>query len=131
MYRKLIVILAVILVGLLAERLVFTSSDIKVEIDPPVLRAATSSELEIKVYRTNVLGFKTPFSSVELRFQIEEGNSLIELTNEQAEGNLKIRSKGIEGEAIVGIYSLKNGLLLKKVFIKILPRDVASKKNKE
>ncbi len=125
MYRKLIIVLAIILLGLLAERLVFTSTDVKIEIDPPVLRASTSSELKIEVYRSNTLGFKTPMSSVELRFQIEEGSNLIEVFNESADGSVKIRSKGIEGEAIIGIYSLKSGLQLRKVFIKILPRDVA------
>ncbi|MBZ0203643.1 MAG: hypothetical protein K8I03_11565 [Ignavibacteria bacterium] len=127
MYRKLIIILAVILIGLLAERLIFTSADVKIEIEPPVLRASTNSELKIEVYRTNTLGFKTPFSNVELRFQIEEGSNLIEMTNETAAGSVKIRSKGLEGEAVIGIYSLKSGIQLKKVFVKILPRDVASK----
>ncbi|MCC7158877.1 MAG: hypothetical protein IT281_05005 [Ignavibacteria bacterium] len=119
--------MAVVLIGLLAERLIFTSADVKIEIEPPVLRASTNSELKIEVYRTNTLGFKTPFSNVELRFQIEEGSNLIEMTNETAAGSVKIRSKGLEGEAVIGIYSLKSGIQLKKVFVKILPRDVASK----
>jgi hypothetical protein len=37
----------------------------------------------------------------------------------------KIRSKGIEGEAIVGIYNLRSGLQITRVLIKIVPRDYA------
>jgi len=125
MYKKLTIILAVILAILVAERVVFTSSDVKFEIKPEVLRANPNSELEIRVYRINMLGFKVPFSSVEVRFQVEEGDNLIGLYEESTEGNVKVRSKGIEGEAIVGIYALKSGSLIKSILIKILPRDMA------
>jgi len=89
-----------------------------------VLRANTSSELIINVFRVNMLGFKTPFSKVYVRFEIEEGANLIEVTSYTGE-SAKIRSKGIEGEAVVGVYSLKSGALVSKVVIKILPRDYA------
>jgi hypothetical protein len=36
-----------------------------------------------------------------------------------------VKSKGKEGEAVVGIYSLKSGVELYKILIKILPKDVA------
>lgn len=72
-----------------------------------------------------MLGFKVPFSAVDVRFTVEEGVNLVELVSESSEGSVTIRSKGIEGEAVVGIYSLKSGLPVKKVMIKILPREVA------
>ena len=72
-----------------------------------------------------MLGFKVPFSIVDVRFQVEEGAGLIILDNESSEGNVTVKSKGIEGEAIVGIYSVKSGLQIQRVLIKILPRDVA------
>ena len=125
MYKKFIIVLAVILLALLAERFVFTTSGISVEIDPPVLRAVPHSELEIKVYRENMLGFKVPFSSAEVVFRVEEGSSIIELAGDSTQGTVKVRSKGVEGEASVGIYSVKSGLQLKKVLIKILPPDTA------
>lgn len=125
MYKKSIIILAVILLVLLAERFIFTTSGIKVEIDPPVLRAVPHSELQIEVYRENALGFRVPFSKAEVLFTIEEGSGIIELSGDSSQGIVKVLSKGIEGEAIVGIYSSKSGLQLKKVLIKILPRDVA------
>ncbi len=105
--------------------MVFTSSEAKVEVKPEVLRASTSSSLEIKVFRGNMLGFKVPFSEVDVRFVVEEGTALVELVNESPEGTVTVRSKGVEGEAIVGIYSLKSGLQIKRILIKVLPRDVA------
>lgn len=70
-----------------------------------------------------MLGFKVPFSSVDVRFNIEEGSNLIEMVNESPDGKAVIRSKGIEGEAIIGIYSLKSGLQLSRLMIKILPKS--------
>lgn len=72
-----------------------------------------------------MLGWKVPFSVVDVRFQIEEGAGLVTLDNESSEGNVTVKSKGIEGEAIVGIYSVKSGMQIQRVLIKILPRDVA------
>lgn len=125
MYKKLTIILAVVLLLLASERVIFTSNDLKFEVKPEVLRANPNSELEIEVYRINMLGFKVPFSSVEVRFQVEEGSNLVELHDESADGKVKVRSKGIEGEAIVGIYSLRSGAIIKNILIKILPRDMA------
>ncbi len=103
----------------------FTTIGIKVELEPEVLRAYNTSEMEIIVCRSNMLGFKVPFSSVDLRFTIEEGYNLVEIVNESADGIARIRSKGIEGEAVVGIYSLKSGMQVSRVLIKILPKSTA------
>lgn len=70
-----------------------------------------------------MLGFKTPFGVTEVRFEVEQGASLVEL-QVISSGVAKIRSKGIEGEATIGIYSMKSGILVQKLLIKILPRDV-------
>ena len=125
MYKKLIWILAVILILLLGDRFIMTSGDIKIEMKPEILRASTSSELEIRVYRINMLGFKVPFSKVDAQFLIEDGKNLIEFIGEGDGNSIKVRSKGVEGEASVGIYSVKSGMQIRKVLIKILPRDVA------
>jgi len=125
MYKKLTIILAVVLLLLASEKVIFTSNDVKFEVKPEVLRANPNSELEIEVYRINMLGFKVPFSSVEVRFQVEEGSNLVELHDESADGKVKVRSKGIEGEAIVAIYALRSGAVIKNILIKILPRDMA------
>lgn len=126
MYKKLVWILAVILLILISDRLMFTSSDVKIEMKPDILRASTSSELAINVYRINILGLRVPFSKIEAQFLIEDGNNLIELSGEQTGNSITVRSKGIEGEASVGIYSLRSGMQIRKVLIKILPRDMAS-----
>lgn len=95
------------------------------EVKPEVLRASHNSQLEISTYRANMLGFKVPFSRVDVRFAVAEGSNLIELVNESPDGSVTVRSRGIEGEAIVSIYSIRSGLEIKRVLIKILPRDVA------
>ncbi len=125
MYKKLVWILAIILLVLLGDRFILTQNDIKIEMKPEVLRASTSSELRINVYRTNILGFKVPFSKMEAQFINEDGKNLIELSGEETGNSIIVRSKGIEGEATLGIYSLKSGMQIRKVLIKILPRDVA------
>ena len=127
MYKKLVWILAVILLILMGDRLIFTSTDIKIDMNPGVLRASASSELTLEVYRVNILGLKVPFSKIDAQFLIEEGKNLIELSDNETGNSIKIRSKGVEGEAIVGIYSIKSGMQIRKVMIKILPRDVAVK----
>jgi hypothetical protein len=89
--------------------------------NPPVLKASPLSSMTITVVPINSLGFRTPFSRVEARFEIEEGSSLIEIERFLENNKVNIRSKGIEGEAVLGIYSLKSGVLLRKLFIKIVP----------
>lgn len=125
MYKKLTLILALILLVLAGDRIVFTSSDIKIKMKPEVLRASVNSELMIEVYRVNILGFKVPFSIVEAQFLIEDGKNLIELYGEENGNSIKVRSKGVEGEASVGIYSIKSGMQIRKITISILPRDMA------
>lgn len=125
MYKKLVWILAVIFLVLVADRIIFTSSDIKVNIKPEVLRASLNSELMIEVFRVNILGLHVPFSKVDVQFVIEDGKNLIELIDEENTSSVRVRSRGVEGEALVGIYSVKSGMQIRKITISILPRDVA------
>ncbi len=125
MYKKLVWILAVILIVLAADRIIFTSSDIKIDMKPEVLRASVNSEMVIEVYRVNILGFRVPFSKLEAQFLIEDGKKLIELSGEETGNSVKVRSKGVEGEASIGIYSVKSGMQIRKITISILPRDMA------
>ncbi|MEO8511940.1 MAG: hypothetical protein ABI543_00140 [Ignavibacteria bacterium] len=125
MYKKLLWVLAVILLLLLGDRFILTPNDIKIDMKPEVLRASVSSEMTINIYRTNLLGFKVPFSNIDAQFVIEEGKNLIELNGDGTGNSVIVRSKGVEGEAFIGIYSLKSGMQIRKVLIKILPRDVA------
>jgi hypothetical protein len=118
-------LLAVILLALLVDKFVFTSSGVKIELTPEVLRASSSSELEIKIYRSNLLGFKVPFGNIDVRFVIEEGANLVEIISESPDGNAKVRSRGLEGEIVIGIYSIKSGMQISRILIKILPRDLA------
>lgn len=115
-----------VLLALLSDRFVFTTSSAKIKLHPEMLRANINSKLQIRVFASNLLGFKVPFREVQVRFVIEEGSNLIEIVNESEEGTATVRSKGIEGEAAVGIYSLTSGLQINRVLIKILPRDAAA-----
>jgi len=126
LYKKLTIILAVILIALAADRLVFTSSDVRIDIAPEVLRASVNSEVLISVKRVNILGFEVPFSKVDAAFVIEDGANLVEFAGEPGSSSVIVRSKGKEGEATIGIYSVKSGMQIRKVLLKILPRDVAS-----
>jgi len=89
--------------------------------DPGVLKASPYSSMTITLQPLNPLGFKTPFSKIQARFEIEEGKNLIEMENFIESDKVIIRSKGIEGEVILGIYSIKTGILLRKLVIKIVP----------
>ena len=109
---------------MLAERFIFTPVAVKIDTNPPVLRASFNSELKIKVFTVNSLGFETPFSKANARFEIEEGTNLVEISHEDP-STVTIRSKGLEGEAIIGVYSLKSGTLLGKVLVKILAQEAA------
>lgn len=109
---------------LLSDRLLLNTAKIKVDIDPPNLRASTASSLMIKVYPVNTFGFRNLLGKTEVRFEIEEGDILISLEKMDTQ-SVTVRSKGIEGEAIVGVYSLHSGILLSRVLIKILPLGTA------
>jgi hypothetical protein len=123
--KKLIVILAAVLLALLSDRLIFTTSSFKVELQPEVLRASLNSELRIRIFISNMLGFKVPFREIRVRFVIEEGANLVEIINEYEGGTAVLRSKGTEGEASVGIYSLTSGQLISRVLIKIVSNGTA------
>lgn len=123
-YKKLTLLLAVILLALLGDRFIFMSSGIKIDMNPEVLRASVGSSVTIRVIPVNMLGFKTPFGETNARFEIEDGKNLVEM-DEVSAGIVNVRSKGIEGEATIAIYSVKSGVLLQKLLLKILPKSLA------
>jgi hypothetical protein len=123
--KKLTILLAIILLGLLGERFVFRTARVEVEMSPSFLRANPTSQLSLKLIPINSLGFRTPFAHQKARFDIEEGSNLIELVQTIEYDHAIVRSKGIEGEATVGIYSLKSGMLLDRISIKIVNNDYA------
>jgi hypothetical protein len=125
--KKLTIFLAIILLGLLAERFAFRTVKVNVEMNPAFLRASTTSEMSLKIIPVNSLGFRTPFAHQKARFDIEEGANLIELVQTIEYDHAIVRSKGIEGEAIIGVYSLKSGMLLNKILIKIVTNDYAER----
>lgn len=91
--------------------------------EPPVLKASPLSQMEIKIVLKNQLGFATPFAKAEVRFETEEGENLIQLEHFIENDRVLVHSKGILGEAMIGIYSLKSGILLKRLLIKIVAGD--------
>jgi hypothetical protein len=109
---------------LIAQQIIFSTAKVNVDIEPPYLRASNVSSLTIKVYPVNKFGFRNLMGSSEVRFEVEQGENLIVLEDATAE-SVKVRSKGIEGEAIVGIYSLRSGVMISKVLVKIIPLGTA------
>jgi hypothetical protein len=109
---------------LIADRVLLNTAKVNVDIEPPYLRASTTSSLTIKVYPVNTFGFRNLLGKTEVRFEVEQGDVLISLENMNTQ-SVTVRSNGIEGEAIVGVYSLRLGVLISKVLIKILPLGVA------
>lgn len=71
-----------------------------------------------------MLGFENPFGKADVRFEIEEGGNLVDMTG-ASNSTVTVRSKGVEGEAVIGIYSLRSGVQISKVLIKIFPMDKA------
>lgn len=110
---------------MLLERVVFTTSKFHIETNPKILYAASRSELVIEVIPVNILGFRTPFSKASSVFVIEEGNNLVEIIPLEGVGSAVIKSKGKEGEVVIGIYSVKSGAFLGRVLVKILPGEMA------
>lgn len=95
--------------------------------EPPVLKASPLSRMEIKIVLKNSFGFATPFAKADVRFETTESANLIELEHFIENDRVIVHSKGIEGEATVGIYSLKTGILLKQLLIKIVAGDYTLK----
>jgi len=125
--KKLTIFLAIILIGLLGERFVFRTVRVEIEMSPPFLRASPTSQLSLKIIPINSLGFRTPFAHQKARFDIEEGSNLIELIQTIEYDHAVVRSKGVEGEATVGVYSLNSGMLLNRISIKIVANDYAGR----
>lgn len=71
-----------------------------------------------------MLGFENPFGKADVRFEIEEGGNLVDMTG-ASNSTVTVHSKGVEGEAVIGIYSLRSGVQISKVLIKIFPMDKA------
>lgn len=94
--------------------------------NPKTLYAASRSELLIEVVPVNIIGFRTPFSKAPSAFVIEEGKNLVEIIQLEEGGSAIIKSKGKEGEAVIGIYSISSGAFLGRVLVKILPGEMAN-----
>ena len=89
--------------------------------EPENLYADSSSEMRIEVVPVNSLGFRALLRSSSASFDIIEGKDLIEIVYfNQAEGILKIRSKGKVGVVGIKIKS-EHSLLPDYVEIEILP----------
>ena len=110
---------------MLAERFILHTIKIDVDVEPPFLKASTYSQITITIIPKNSFGFRTPFSRFEARFEIEQGENLVELKNLTEKDKVILQSKGIEGEVIIGIYSLKSGILIRKLIIKIIKEEYA------
>jgi hypothetical protein len=91
---------------------------------PEYLFSDQESEMIIEVVPINALGSKAVFRTSSAKFEIIEGNDLIEVIMENTKkGVLKIRSKGKPGKVGINIKS-EHSLLTEYIEIEILPRIV-------
>ncbi|MGH2575371.1 MAG: hypothetical protein ACRDFC_06695, partial [Ignavibacteria bacterium] len=104
---------------------VFTTSYLKVDLNPEFLFLDSHSEIVIQVYPVNLLGFSTPFKKISVGFDVVEGKNLVELMSNPDFQSAVVRSKGKEGEAVIAIYLLDSGAPISKVLIKIIPKGIA------
>lgn len=58
-------------------------------------------------------------------FRIEQGSNLVEFIPLKGGNKAVLRSKGQEGEVVIGIYLSENGLFVKTVIVKILSSGYA------
>jgi hypothetical protein len=88
------------------------------------LFADPQSEMTIEVIPVNALGSKAFFRTSSAKFEIIEGNDLIEIINkDESKGILKIRSSGEVG--IVGIkIKSEHSLLPEYIELEVLSRTV-------
>jgi hypothetical protein len=127
MRKKIIIIylsIFVLIVLLLGYFFIYNIYGSEVKRIPENLFADTESSLTIEVIPINALGTKAWFRTSSAKFDIIEGNNLIEVISINEEnGLIKIRSLGAPG--IVGIkVKSQHSLFPEYIEIHILPRTV-------
>jgi hypothetical protein len=89
--------------------------------EPNYLYADNLSEMTIQVIPVNALGWKAIFRKSSAKFEIVDGDYLVEIINlDEVNGKIKIRSKGIEGVLGIKIQS-EHSLLPEYIEVQILP----------
>lgn len=119
--KKTALILLFILIAFLAERFVFTTIEYVTYTEPEFLSASVNSELTISVTAHNRLGFRNILDGTDIDFIIEHGSNLVEVFCDKNSNRIKLLSKGVEGEVLIGIYIANSGIYLKTVVVRILP----------
>lgn len=115
---------AILVLMILGYYFLYNIYEIEVEIVPKQLYADINSSTEIKVIPINALGYRAIFRSTNSDFEIIEGKELVEIISiDNANGSMKLKSKGIQGKVGIKIYC-RNSLFPQYIEILILPLRV-------
>jgi hypothetical protein len=93
-------------------------------VKPKEVFADASTEIQVTVVPINAMGWDVPFRTVNAKFKILEGTSLVttKIVNEE-DGFILLQSTGTEGK--VGIYiDSKYSLFPSYIEVQILPKTV-------
>jgi uncharacterized protein YfaT (DUF1175 family) len=99
--RLLIAFCLVILLGFAAYRFVFQVETLDVQVIPSNLVPDGNSTVTVVVIPNNALGFRTPFVSPNVTFEIEEGKEKVEAIPLSDSLSLRLRAKFQSGEVVI------------------------------
>jgi hypothetical protein len=123
---KIFILLFIILVlaGFILHYFIFSIYEINIVVKPMEVFADASTEIQVTVVLINAMGWDVPFRTVNAKFKILEGTSLVttKIVNEE-DGFILLQSTGTEGK--VGIYiDSKYSLFPSYIEVQILPKTV-------
>jgi hypothetical protein len=123
---KIFILLFIILVlaGFILHYFIFSIYEINIVVKPKEVFADASTEIQVTVVPINAMGWDVPFRTVNAKFKILEGTSLVttKIVNEE-DGFILLQSTGTEGK--VGIYiDSKYSLFPSYIEVQILPKTV-------
>jgi hypothetical protein len=123
---KIFILLFIILVlaGFILHYFIFSIYEINIVVKPKEVFADASTEIQVTVVPINAMGWDVPFRTVNAKFKILEGTSLVttKIVNEE-DGFILLQSTGTEGK--VGIYiESKYSLFPSYIEVQILPKTV-------
>ena len=96
--------LAVVLAGIVARKVVFSTRSLTFECHPAKVLAYSSSPVVVRIVALNRLGFKVPFVHLDGNFAIQEGAERIKIVSESKD-HLVFRTMGRTGRLVILYYA--------------------------
>ena len=116
-----IILLALLIISFALYQYVFSIYEVTYSVRLEKLFADNQSTITINAIPINSFGWKAPLRNVYAKFEITEGNDLVNIISENdAEGSLTLQAKNKTGKVVVLIHS-KFALLPSSIEIIIYP----------